>query len=75
MGWVATGFEFESGGLGNVCCCDGGWGDKTKDTLAVVGGAGRVWELGSAEKIKYSGRSGETWGSLGESGSWDRLKK
>ena len=50
VGWVATGFEFESGGLGNVCCCDGGSGDKTKDTLAVVGEAGRVWELGPLKK-------------------------
>ena len=45
VGWVATGFEFESGGLGNVCCCDGGLGDTTKDTPAVVGwGGGGVWK-------------------------------
>ena len=45
MGWVASGFEFDSSGLGNVCCCDGGLGDTTKDTLAVVGwGGGGGWK-------------------------------
>ena len=75
MGWVATGFEFESGGLGNVCCCDGGWGDKTKDTLAVVGRLGepgRIWEMGSPEKIKVFGAEGR---GLGEHGKWCQLKE
>ena len=62
VGWVASGFEFDSSGLGNVCCCDGGLGDTTKDTLAVVG-----WGGGGAEKVKYSERRGKAWGSLGES--------
>ena len=49
MGWVATGFEFESGGLGNVWCCDGGWGDKAKDILALVRLTGRI----SSVKLRW----------------------
>ena len=35
----------------------------------------RVWEVWSAEKIKYSGWRGEAWWSLGESGRCGRLNK